>query len=251
LTRNFITLTPILPIKASQYKPSNKEILMSIVHWPEYDRPREKLLMRGESALTDAELIAIFLRTGTRGKSAVDIARQLLDEFGGIKNLMQAPRMTLTHRQGIGQSKFAALKAAVELGRRCLTHPAEDGDKLNSSSKTRLMIADQLRHHTSEVFACLFMDIHLRLIRFDELFYGTVHEAVVYPREIVRRGLLYNAARIILAHNHPSGIALPSDADKMVTNNIKQALALVDMKLIDHIIVGRTDTFSFAEAGLI
>lgn len=223
---------------------------MSIIHWPEYDRPREKLLTRGESALTDAELVAIFLRTGVRGKSAVDIARQLLDEFGGIRNLLQAPRLTLTHRQGVGQSKFAALKAALELGRRCLSHPAEDGDTLNCSSKTRQFVADNLRHHTSEVFACLFMDMHMRLIRFDELFYGSIHEAVVYPREIVRRGLLYNAARIILAHNHPSGIALPSEADKMVTANIKQALSLVDMKLIDHIIVGRTDTFSLADAGM-
>lgn len=224
---------------------------MSIVHWPECDQPREKLMARGEQALTDAELVAIFLRTGTRGKSAVDIARQLLTDFGGIKNLLQVPRLTLTHQHGVGQSKYAALKAAVELGRRCLAHPAEDGDTLNSSSKTRQLIADHLRHHSSEVFACLFMDLHLRLIRFDELFYGSIHEAVVYPREIVRRGVLYNAARIILAHNHPSGIALPSEADKMVTHNIQQALTLVDMKLIDHIIVGRTDTYSFAEAGLL
>ncbi|HTM62867.1 MAG TPA: DNA repair protein RadC [Gammaproteobacteria bacterium] len=224
---------------------------MTITSWPNYDRPREKLLARGEQALTDAELIAIFLRTGTRGKTAVDIARQLLADFGGIKNLMQAPFITLTNLHGIGASKYASLKAALELGRRCLTHQAEHGDTLNSSSKTRQFIADHLRHHASEVFACIFMDMHYRLIRFDELFYGSIHEAVVYPREIVRRGLLYNAARIILAHNHPSGIALPSEADKTVTSNIKQALALVDMKLIDHIIVGRQDTYSFAEDGLV
>jgi len=224
---------------------------MPITNWPNYDRPREKLLARGESALTDAELVAIFLRTGTRGKTAVDIARQLLADFGGIKNLLQAPLITMTDQHGIGQSKYAALKAAVELGRRCLTHPAEDGDIMNSSSKTRQFIAEHLRHHASEVFACIFMDMHYRLIRFDELFYGSIHEAVVYPREIVRRGVLYNAARIILAHNHPSGIAQPSEADKAVTANIKSALALVDMKLIDHIIVGRTDTFSFAESGVL
>lgn len=224
---------------------------MSIIHWPASDRPREKLLARGEGALTDAELVAIFLRTGVRGKTAVDIARQLLEEFGGIRNLLQAPKLTLTHRKGIGQSKFASLKAALELGRRCLAHPAEDGAIFNSSVQTRAFISDQLRHHTAEVFACLFMDMHLRLIRFDELFHGSIHEAAVYPREIVRRGLLYNAARIVLAHNHPSGIAKPSDADKMVTANIKQALALVDIKLVDHIIVGRNETFSFAEACII
>jgi DNA repair protein RadC len=224
---------------------------MSITDWPEYDRPREKLLARGEQALTDAELIAIFIRTGTRGQSALDIARRLLNDFGGVKNLLQAPLLTLASQHGIGHTKYASLKAAVELGRRCLTHPALNGDLLNSSSKTRQFIADSLRHHPSEVFACAFMDMHFRLIRFDELFHGSIHEAVVYPREIVRRGVLYNAARIILAHNHPSGIALPSEADKTVTTNIKQALALVDMKLIDHIIVGRTDTYSFAEDGLL
>jgi DNA repair protein RadC len=231
--------------------PNNKETHMSMTDWPEYDRPREKLLARGEQALTDAELVAIFLRTGTRGRTAVDIARQLLSDFGGVKNLLQAPLLTLSSHHGIGHCKYASLKAAVELGRRCLAHPALDGDILNSSIKTRQFIADHLRHHPSEVFACAFLDTQFRLIRFDELFYGSIHEAVVYPREIVRRGVLYNAARIILAHNHPSGIALPSEADKAVTANIKQALTLVDMKLVDHIIVGRTDTFSFAEDGLL
>jgi DNA repair protein RadC len=228
-----------------------KDKTMPITDWPDYDRPREKLLARGEQSLTDAELIAIFLRTGTPGKTALDIARQLLAEFGGIKNLLLAPQMTLTNQLGIGLSKYAALKAAAELGKRCLASPVLQGESLNSSVKTRQFIASHLRHHTSEVFACVFMDIHYRLIQFDELFYGSIHEAVVYPREIVRRGLLYNASRIILAHNHPSGIAAPSEADKMVTINIKQALALVDMKLIDHIIVGSTDTYSFAEDGLV
>ena len=224
---------------------------MPITDWPDDERPREKLLARGEQALTDAELIAIFLRTGTRGHTAVDIARQLLSDFGGIRNLLQAPLITLTNQHGIGHSKYAALQAALELGRRCLMHPAEDGSILNSSSKTRQFIADHLRPHATEVFACLFMDLHYRLIRFDKLFYGSIHEAVVYPREIVRLGLLYHASRIILAHNHPSGIAEPSDADKSVTANIKQALGLVDMKLVDHIIVGKSDTYSFAETGLI
>lgn len=224
---------------------------MSISNWPKDDRPREKLLARGEQSLSDAELVAIFLRTGIRGLSALDIAKQLLDDFGGLKNLLQVPLLTLSSRNGIGRSKYATLLAAQELGRRCLTHPVEQGETLNSSTKTQSFIAGRLRHHTSEVFACIFMDLHYRMIRFDELFHGSIHEAVVYPREIVRRGLLYNASRIVLAHNHPSGAAEPSDADKLVTANIKQALTLVDMTLVDHIVVGQTKTFSFAENGLL
>lgn len=224
---------------------------MKIMDWPKNDRPREKLLKRGETALTDAELVAIFIRTGTKGKSALDIAQSLLDEFGGLKNLLVAPQVTLASKTGIGDSKYAALKAAQELGRRTLTLQLEMGEMLNSSRKTRQFIAERLRHYSSEVFACIFMDMRYRLIRFDELFYGTIHEAVIYPREIVRRGLLYNAARVILAHNHPSGVAKPSEADILVTQNIRKALGLIDIRLIDHIIVGSTDTYSFADNGLI
>lgn len=224
---------------------------MKIMDWPKSDRPREKLLQRGAAALTDAELIAIFLRTGTRGKTALDIAKTLLDEFGNLKNLLTAPAMTLTGKHGMGQSKYAALKAAHELGRRMLTMQPAIGEALNSSSKTRQFLSERLRHHHSEVFACIFMDMRYRMIHFDELFYGTIHEAVIYPREIVRRGLIYNAARVILAHNHPSGVAKPSDADKMVTDNIRKALHLIDIRLIDHIIVGSTETYSFADNGLI
>lgn len=224
---------------------------MSISNWPKDDRPREKLLARGEQSLSDAELVAIFLRTGVRGLSALDIARQLLDDFGSLKNLLQVPLLTLSSRNGIGRSKYATLLAAQELGRRCLLHPAEQGETLNSSTKTQNFIASRLRHHTAEVFACIFMDLHYRMIRFDELFHGSIHEAVVYPREIVRRGLLYNASRIVLAHNHPSGAAEPSEADKLVTANIQHALTLVDMTLVDHIVVGQNRTFSFAENGLL
>ncbi|HXW01621.1 MAG TPA: DNA repair protein RadC [Anaerolineae bacterium] len=224
---------------------------MSITNWPKYDRPREKLIIRGEKALSDAELVAIFLRTGVKGKSALDLARQLLEEFGGMKNMLQAPLLTLLGRHGIGRSKYVTLKAAVELGRRCLTHQAEHGEIFNSSAKTRSFIAGHLSHHSAEVFAGIFMDIKYRLLAFDELFHGTIHEAAVYPREVVRRGLIYNAARIILAHNHPSGVASPSDADITVTRHIRDALALVDIKLVDHIIVGHRETYSFAEDGLI
>ena len=224
---------------------------MKIMDWPKHDRPREKLLNRGATALTDAELIAVFLRTGTKGSTALDIAKTLLEEFGGLKNLLTTPAMTLTVKHGIGQSKYAALMAAGELGRRMLTMQPEIGEMLNSSSKTRQFLSERLRHHHSEVFACIFMDMRYRMIHFDELFYGTIHEAVIYPREIVRRGLLYNAARVILAHNHPSGVAKPSEADILVTENISKALGLIDIRLIDHIIVGSTDTYSFADNGLI
>lgn len=222
---------------------------MAIHDWPEYDRPREKLLTRGEEALTDAELLAIFLRTGSQGLNAVDMAKQLLNQFGGLKNLMRAPFMTLVKQRGIGKSKYAALRASMELGKRCLTLTVAPGEAFASSSKTRHFLGEQMRHHTSEVFACLFLDSQYRLIHFDELFHGTIQEATVYPREIVRRGLLYNAACVIIAHNHPSGLASPSPADLEVTLSIKKALTLVDIRLIDHIIIGDRETYSLADAG--
>jgi DNA repair protein RadC len=222
---------------------------MPITDWPLEDRPREKLLAKGEQALTDAELIAIFLKTGTRGKTAVDIAKTLLVEYGGLKQLLRAPPRLLMQKQGVGSAKYAALKAACELGRRYLRETLPTGAILNSSQKTQLFLADRLRDYTNEVFACVFMDNHFRLICFEELFHGTINEANIYPREIVRRGLAHNAAKIILAHNHPSGSPIPSKADQEVTNIIKKTVALVDMEVVDHVIVGNPDHFSFAEAG--
>lgn len=224
---------------------------MPITDWPREDRPREKLLSKGGRALTDAELIAIFLKTGTRGKTALDIAKELLVEYGDLKKLLRAPPQLLMQKQGMGHAKYATLRAAIELGRRYLEENIAAGEVLNNSRATQKFLADRLRDYANEVFACLFMDNHFRLIHFEELFHGTINEANIYPREIVRRGIAHNAAKIILAHNHPSGHSIPSAADREVTQLIKQALALVDIEIVDHIIIGKPDNFSFAEAGLI
>lgn len=223
---------------------------MRITDWPKEDRPREKLLLKGEKSLTDAELIAIFLKTGTHGKTALDIARELLLEFGSLKNVLRAPPLSLIKKSGIGSAKYACLKAAVELGRRYASESIPVGEVLNNSRITQRFLADRLREHASEVFACIFMDNHFRLISFEELFQGTINETNIYPREIIRRALLQNAAKIILAHNHPSGSPAPSQADKDVTVLIKRALQYVDIEVVDHVIVGNPDHFSFAEAGL-
>lgn len=224
---------------------------MAITDWPHEDRPREKLLQKGEQSLTDAELIAICLTSGTRGKSALDIAKELLREFGSLKQLLRAPTNSLMQKAGIGNTKYAVLKAAIELGRRYLNEQLPPGSLLNSSRITQQFVAQYLREYTNEVFACLFMDNHFRLIKFEELFFGTINEANIYPREIVKRGLAHNAAKIILAHNHPSGNPIPSTADKEVTQLIKQSLLLVDIEVVDHIIIGNPENFSFAKAGLI
>lgn len=224
---------------------------MPISDWPIHDRPRDKLLAHGERTLSDAELVAVFLRTGTRKASAVAIARDLLEKFGGLKNLMQAPLLTLMNEHGIGTTKYATLKAAVELGRRYYLHPIEYGDSFTSSAKSRRFVLDQLGHHRTEVFACLFLNTQHRLICFEELFQGSISEAVVYPREVVRRALLYQANAIIIAHNHPSGDITPSDADRFVTESIQNALKLLDIKLLDHIIAGVSATYSFNEHGLL
>lgn len=224
---------------------------MPITDWPLADRPIEKLLQQGEKALTDAELIAIFLKTGTRGKTALDIAKEWLTEFGSLKKLLTASPALLIKKQGVGFKKYAALKAAAELGKRYLHETLPQGAVLNNSQATQQFVADRLGHYPYEVFACLFMDTHLRLIHFEELFRGTLNEAVIYPREIARRALVHNAAKIILAHNHPSGHSKPSLTDQEVTLEIKAALALLDIEVIDHIIVGHLHCFSFADAGMI
>lgn len=218
---------------------------MPIIHWPETDRPREKLLANGAHNLTDSELIAIILNTGTRSMSALDLAKSLLAEQGGIKYLIdQSQRI-----KGIGEAKQAALRAAVEIGRRYLATQIKKGEKLNGSQRAQAFLAGRLRHLDREVFACIYLDSHLRLIHFEELFLGSLHEASVYPREIVRQSLRHNAAKVILAHNHPSGIPTPSTADRDVTRIIKQALALVEIEVIDHVIVGSEACYSFAENG--
>lgn len=222
---------------------------MAITHWPKEERPREKLLTHGAKHLTDAELIAIFLRTGTRGKTALDLARELLNEFGNLKKLLGASPHLLWPKRGFGKAKYAALKAALELGQRYLEDSIQTGEILNSSQAAVRFLSSRLRDYPHEVFACLFLDTHHRMLGFEELFHGTINESFVYPREVVKRSLAHNAAKIILAHNHPSGNPTPSQADYDLTDLLKQALALVSVQTIDHIIIGHPGSWSMAENG--
>lgn len=222
---------------------------MSILHWPEEERPREKMLLRGPAALSDAELLAIFLRTGVKGKSAVDIARELLTQFGSLRGLLEANRKQFCAGPGLGTAKYVQLQATVEMSRRYLAETLQRGDTLSNPHDTRQFLLAKLRDLPHEVFACLFLDNRHRVMSFDEMFQGTINGASVYPREIVKRALHHNAAAMILAHNHPSGIAEPSKADRSLTQQLKEALALVDVRVLDHIVVGDGVTVSFAERG--
>lgn len=224
---------------------------MTISTWPPSEQPREKLLRHGATHLSDSELIAIFIRTGIPGKSALDIARDLLSHYGSLKKLFQADPAELYAYPGIGKAKYAIMMAAIECGRRYLEEDVVHGEPIIHSEATKRFFKHRLHHYQHEVFACLFLDTQHRMITYEELFHGTLNEANVYPREVVKRGLKYNAAKIILAHNHPSGTATPSQADQDITQFLKNALALVSIHVIDHIVVGNRDCFSFAEAGLL
>lgn len=223
---------------------------MAISDWPAQERPREKLLHKGADALSDAELLAIFLRTGTRGQTAVDLARLLLDDFGGLKPLLSAAENEFCQHLGLGQAKYAQLQAVLEMARRHLFENLQRGDVLCNPSDTRQYLAAQLQSYPHEVFACLFLDNRHRVIAFEKMFYGTIDGASVYPREVVRLALKKNAAAVIFAHNHPSGVAEPSRSDEQITQRLKQALELVDIRVLDHIIVG-DELVSFAERGLL
>ncbi len=224
---------------------------MAITDWPVDERPREKLLQRGPAALSDAELLAIFLRTGISGKTAVDLARELLDEFGGLRALLDANQQSFCRAKGLGMAKFVQLQATLEMGRRHLDERLRRGAALTSPQDTRRFLCARLRDYPHEVFAGLFLDNRHRVIRFEELFAGTIDGASVYPREVVKRALHHNAAAVIVAHNHPSGIAEPSLADHQITQRLRDALGLVDIRLLDHFVVGDGQVTSFAENGLL
>lgn len=224
---------------------------MAIHHWPKDDRPREKLLLKGERWLTDAELLAIFLQTGTRGDSALDIAKDLLQEFGNLKSICTTPMHTIIQKRGLGPAKYARIRAALELSRRMNSEVIKPGMILNDPTITQCFLRSHLRERSSEVFACIFLNNHFEMIAYEELFHGTINETSVYPREIVKRGLAHNAARVILSHNHPSGHPEPSHADIEITQIIKQALSLVDISVADHIIIGNPKNYSFVENGLV
>jgi len=224
---------------------------MSIADWPEGERPREKLLQRGAHALSDAELLAIFLRTGVMGKSAVDLARDLIGEFGSLTSLVAANRDAFCRIHGMGQAKYVQLQAVLELARRALREEMETGDALNSPGAVRDYLRLQLRGRGQEVFMAIFLDAQHRVLAAEELFHGTLTQTSVYPREVVKRALHHNAAALIFAHNHPSGVAEPSQSDRLLTDALKQSLALVDVRVLDHLIVAGSGCLSFAERGLV
>ena len=221
-----------------------------ISDWPMEERPREKLLDRGADTLSDAELLAIFLRTGTRGLTAVDLARRLLERFGGLKPLLDSREAEFCAHPGLGRAKYAQLQAVLEMARRHLFENMQRGDALCSPDDTRHFLHTELRAYPHEVFACLFLDNRNRVLAFEKLFYGTIDGASVYPREVVRRTIDNNAAAVIFAHNHPSGVAEPSAADRQITQRLQDALALIDVRVLDHMIIG-DEVVSFVERGLL
>lgn len=224
---------------------------MPITDWPLNERPREKLLAQGAAALSDAELLAIFLRTGTRGKTAVDLARELLADFNGLRHLLAAERREFCARHGLGLASFVQLQAVLEMARRHLMETLQRDTVLNNPAEVRHYLKARLRDYRREVFVCLFLDTQHRVICCEELFQGTLDASSVYPRDVVQRALALNAAAIIFAHNHPSGIAEPSQADQRITTRLCEALALVDIRVLDHMIVGDGTVLSMAERGLL
>lgn len=224
---------------------------MPITDWPLSERPREKLLLQGASALSDAELLAIFLRTGVRGRTAVDLSRDLINEHGSLRALLKTDLETFCLSVGLGKAKYAQLQAVLEMGKRHLYEVLERSDVLSSPQQTQAYLTLRLRDYEHEVFACLFLDNRHRILCFEELFRGTIDGASVHPREVVKQALHHNAAAVIFAHNHPSGIAEPSKPDELITVRLKEALSLVDIRVLDHVIVGDGSCVSFAERGLL
>ena len=220
---------------------------MAIKDWPVGERPRERLLARGPRGLSDAELLAIFLRTGVQGRSAVDLARDLLRRFGSLRGLLAATRAEFCEAPGLGDAKYALLQAVLEMGRRHLHERLERGEPLLGPGHTARYLTAQLRDYPYEVFAVMFLDNRHRVLAFEELFRGTIDGASVHPREVVRRALQHNAAAVIVAHNHPSGVAEPSQADRQLTQRLRDALALVDVRVLDHVVVGDGSYYSFSD----
>jgi DNA repair protein RadC len=222
-----------------------------ILQWHESERPREKLLRLGAGSLSEAELLAILLHTGTPGRSALDTARVLLAEFRSLRGLLTAERAAVCATRGLGPAKYSLLQASLELSRRHYAELMQAGPALANPRATREFLRLQLRDRDHEVFCCLFLDNRHRVIAFDEVFRGTIDGASVHPREVVKLALARNAAAVILAHNHPSGVAEPSQADELITGRLRDALALVDIRVLDHIVVGDGACVSFAERGLL
>jgi DNA repair protein RadC len=222
---------------------------MRVKDWPAGERPREKLLRHGPACLSDAELLSLWLGSGSPGRDAVALARELLGRFGSLRALLRASCEALCGERGVGQAKYAQLQAALELMRRQQLERLRLRPLLASPQAAREYLCGQLRDRDHEVFCCLYLDSRHRLLHYEELFRGTIDGASVYPREVVKRALESRAAALILAHNHPSGVAEPSGADERITQRLKEALALVDIRLLDHLIVGEGGCVSLAELG--
>jgi DNA repair protein RadC len=225
--------------------------IMTIRDWPAADRPREKLLATGGSSLSDSELLAVLLGTGTAGKSAVELARELIGRFGGLSRLMLACRSEAASAKGLGPARRARLLAALELTRRSLQEGLREADALSSPADVKAFLRLSLQGRDRECFVVLFLDAQHRVIVQEELFTGTLTQTPVYPREIARRALEHNAAAVILAHNHPSGVAEPSRADEQLTHTVRQTLATLDVKVLDHVVIGAAGAVSLAERGLL
>lgn len=238
----------LMPRRRTRVTPGTRP---GICYWPESERPREKLLERGAQALSDAELIALLLGSGTRGRSAVDVARSLIEEFGSLREMLSADKQRWENRRGIGPARYATLMGALEISRRFMLEPLRETPTLATPEATRRFLLAQLRDRHYEVFCCLFLDNRHRLLGFEEIFRGTIDGANVYSREIVRQTLLYNAASVLVAHNHPSGSIEPSPADEGVTRRLRQALSLIEVRLLDHFVVGDGKCYSFSEHGLL
>lgn len=218
---------------------------------PKESMPREKLLARGPESLSDAELLAIFLRTGTQGMNVLELADQLINDFGSLRKLFSATEEEFCVHKGMGQAKYVQLQAVLEMTQRYLAETLSRGDALTSPSHTKLYLSSVLRDRQREAFYILFLDNQNRVIKDEVLFEGTIDSASVYPREVVKRALYHNAASLILAHNHPSGVAEPSNADRRITRRLSDALGLVDIQILDHFVVGDGEVVSFAERGWI
>lgn len=222
---------------------------MAINHWPEEQRPRERLINHGAQTLSDPELLAIFLRTGVKGKNAIELGRDLIQHFGSLRHMFSASVSRFSDIHGLGPAKYAQLQAVLELSRRALAENLRQGIQLSQPSAVKQYLQIELGHQEAEVFFVLFLDVQHRLIYKDILFAGSLRQAGVYPREVVKAALTHNAAAIIVAHNHPSGHCQPSQSDIHITNALHAALEMVDIKLLDHIIIAGNDAYSFSEHG--
>jgi DNA repair protein RadC len=224
--------------------------MTSIKFWPESERPRERLLLKGATVLSDAELLAIFLRTGSAKASAIDMARQMIGQFGSLYSLLNADQQRILACHGMGTAKLAHLMAALELGRRYVNHQLATSDQLNDPLLVKRYLIQQLRAEHREVFAVMFLDSQLRLIHFEKMFFGSITQCAVHIRDIMRFALIHHAVHLIISHNHPDAPATPSQADIELTQQLFNACQMMDIRLVDHVIVGENQAFSMAEQGL-